>query len=78
MTVSQDEQHDAVMAEVDDVAARTGGKALLAGGTMLAVAMTAANAGNYLLNLVLGRWLTPAQFADANLMVTLKIGRAHV
>ena len=73
MTVSQDEQHDAVMAEVDDVAARTGGKALLAGGTMLAVAMTAANAGNYLLNLVLGRWLTPAQFADANLMVTLML-----
>jgi O-antigen/teichoic acid export membrane protein len=56
-----------------DVAARTGGKALLAGGTMLAVAMTAANAGNYLLNLVLGRWLTPAEFADANLMVTLML-----
>lgn len=40
---------------------------------MLAVAMTAANAGNYLLNLVLGRWLTPAEFADANLMVTLML-----
>ena len=56
-----------------DVAKRTGGKALLAGGTMLAIAMTAANAGNYLLNLALGRWLTPAEFSDANLMVTLML-----
>jgi len=57
----------------DDVAARTGGKQLLAGGSILAIAMVLANAGNYLLNVLLGRWLTPAEFADANLMVTLML-----
>ena len=73
-TAGQGHRADEVpTASVNDVASRTGGKALLAGGTMLAVAMTAANAGNYLLNLVLGRWLTPAEFADANLMVTLML-----
>ncbi len=46
---------------------------LLGGGTVLAVAMVAANAGNYILNLLLGRWLTPPEFADANLMVTLML-----
>ena len=35
--------------------------------------MFAANGGNYLLNVVLGRWLTPPEFADANLMVTLML-----
>lgn len=49
------------------------GRRLLAGGSVLAVAMLAANAGNYLLNLLLGRWLTPSEFADANLMVTLML-----
>ncbi len=35
--------------------------------------MILANAGNYLLNVFLGRWLTPAEFADANLMVTIML-----
>lgn len=43
---------------------------LVAGGSALAVAMLVANAGNYVLNLFLGRVLTPAEFSDANLMVT--------
>lgn len=51
----------------------TDNRKLLAGGTVLAVAMFAANGGNYLLNVVLGRWLTPPEFADANLMVTLML-----
>lgn len=57
----------------DDVASRTGARALLSGGTVLAVAMMATNGGNYLLNLFLGRWLEPSEFADANLMVTLML-----
>ena len=56
-----------------DVAERTGTKQLAAGGSILAIATVAANAGNYLLNVFLGRWLTPAEFADANLMVTLML-----
>jgi O-antigen/teichoic acid export membrane protein len=48
--------------------------ARLAGGAgTLGVAILVANAGNYLLNLLLGRWLTPAEFSDANLMVTLML-----
>ena len=47
------------------------GRLLLGGGSALAVAMLVANAGNYVLNLFLGRWLGPREFADVNLMVTL-------
>ncbi|KJC63835.1 Membrane protein involved in the export of O-antigen and teichoic acid [Agreia bicolorata] len=43
---------------------------LVRGGSLLAVSMLVANAGNYALNLFLGRVLTPAEFSDANLMVT--------
>ena len=57
----------------EEIERRTGGKALLAGGTILAVAMMAANAGNYGLNVLLGRWLGASEFADANLMVTLML-----
>lgn len=46
------------------------GRTMVRGGSLLAAAMLVANAGNYVLNLYLGRVLTPAQFSDANLMVT--------
>ncbi|MCK2037534.1 oligosaccharide flippase family protein [Microbacterium sp. SSW1-49] len=46
------------------------GRRLVGGGSLLAGAMLLANGGNYLLNLFLGRVLTPAEFSDANLMVT--------
>lgn len=49
------------------------GKQLATGGMVLGFAMIIANAGNYLLNVFLGRWLTPAEFADANLMVTIML-----
>ena len=43
---------------------------LLTGSALLFVSTTVVNAGNYLSNLVLGRWLGPAAFADFSLMVT--------
>lgn len=56
------------------VAAAAGAdRTLLTGGTTLALAMVVANVGNYTLNLVLARLLTPADFSDANLMVTLML-----
>ena len=70
------------MSELQESAPSSGGespvtatdnKALVAGGSVLALAMFAANGGNYLLNVFLGRWLTPPEFADANLMVTLML-----
>jgi O-antigen/teichoic acid export membrane protein len=51
----------------------TGSRQLVAGGSLLVLAILVTNAGNYLLNLLLGRWLTPAEFSDANLMVTLML-----
>lgn len=50
---------------------RTESQDLVRGGVMLAGAMAVANAGNYVVNVGLGRWLSPAEFADANLMVTV-------
>jgi O-antigen/teichoic acid export membrane protein len=36
------------------------------------------NAGNYVFNLLIGRWLTPADFAEANLLVSLLLGLSFV
>jgi len=58
---------------VRSVSERTSLRALAGGGTILALASLAANGGNYLLNLFLGRWLTQSEFADANLMVTVML-----
>ena len=33
--------------------------------------MTIVNAGNYIYNLILGRWLGPTLFADVSLIITL-------
>jgi O-antigen/teichoic acid export membrane protein len=44
---------------------------LLTGGALLFGSATLVNAGNYLFNLLLGRWLGPAAFADLSLIVTL-------
>jgi O-antigen/teichoic acid export membrane protein len=50
---------------------RSGG--LLSGSVILLISMTLVNAGNYLYNLILGRWLGPAAFADLSLIVTLML-----
>lgn len=50
---------------------RLPGTELLTGSALLLASMTIVNAGNYLFNLLLGRWLGPAAFADVNLIVTL-------
>ena len=44
---------------------------LLTGSALLFISATLVNAGNYLFNLLLGRWLGPAAFADLSLVVTL-------
>jgi len=46
-------------------------KNLLGSGTLLFVATFLVNAANYGLNLLLGRWLGPEGFAEANLIATL-------
>jgi O-antigen/teichoic acid export membrane protein len=38
---------------------------------MLMISMTVVNAGNYVYNLIMGRWLGPSLFADLSLIVTL-------
>ncbi len=59
--------------ETNASASAIDGKQLATGGAVLGIAMIIANAGNYLLNVFLGRWLTPPEFADANLMVTIML-----
>ncbi|MFN8464502.1 MAG: oligosaccharide flippase family protein [Caldilineaceae bacterium] len=44
---------------------------LLSGGALLFLSATLVNLGNYIFNLLLGRWLGPAAFADLSLIVTL-------
>lgn len=44
---------------------------LLTGSALLFVSTTVVNLGNYIFNLILGRWLGPAAFADLSLIVTL-------
>ncbi len=51
----------------------SGKTSVAAGATVLTLTMLVANAGNYLVNVLLGRWLTPSQFSDASLMVTLML-----
>jgi O-antigen/teichoic acid export membrane protein len=51
---------------------------LLSASALLLLSSTLVNGGNYLSNLVLGRWLGPAAFAEANLIVTLLLMLALV
>lgn len=51
----------------------TGSSGFLAGGALLMISTTIVNGGNYVFNLVLGRWLGPAAFADLSLIVTLML-----
>jgi O-antigen/teichoic acid export membrane protein len=47
------------------------GSKLASASLLLMISMTVVNAGNYVYNLILGRWLGPAMFADLSLIVTL-------
>ena len=47
------------------------GNRLLTGSALLLVSTTIVNIGNYLFNLLMGRWLGPAAFADVSLIITL-------
>lgn len=49
------------------------GSALLSGSVLMLISTTIVNAGNYLYNLILGRWLGPAAFSDLSLIVTLML-----
>lgn len=48
-------------------------RGMVTGTAVLFVSMTVVNGGNYLFNLILGRWLGPALFADLSLLVTLML-----
>jgi O-antigen/teichoic acid export membrane protein len=46
-------------------------RSLASASLLLMLSMTVVNAGNYVYNLLMGRWLGPALFADVSLIVTL-------
>jgi O-antigen/teichoic acid export membrane protein len=50
---------------------KTKSEGLLGAGALLFVSMTIVNGGNYAFNLILGRWLGPADFSDLSLIVTI-------
>lgn len=50
---------------------RVGANGLLTGTALFFVSTTIVNGGNYLFNLILGRWLGPAVFADVSIIITL-------
>ena len=61
-----------------DTAGQTNETTLASSARVLAVAMLIASAANYVLNLVLARWLDLAAFGDASLMVTAMLGLTSV
>lgn len=50
---------------------RATANSLLASSALFFVSTTIVNGGNYLFNLLLGRWLGPALFADVSIIITL-------
>ncbi len=44
---------------------------VLSGSALFLVSTTIVNGGNYLFNLILGRWLGPADFAEVSIIITL-------
>lgn len=49
----------------------TEGKKLATDGSLLFISTLVVNAGNYIINLIFGRWLGPADFSEVSLLVTL-------
>ncbi|MCR9065705.1 MAG: oligosaccharide flippase family protein [Cytophagales bacterium] len=49
----------------------TSNKKLATDGTLLFISTLVVNAGNYIINLIFGRWLGPADFSEVSLLVTL-------
>jgi len=45
-------------------------KSLVADGSLLFISTLIVNIGNYLINLLLGRWLEPADFSEVSLLIT--------
>ena len=56
---------------LSDLFAQISRGSLLSSSMILLVSTTVVNLGNYLFNLLMGRWLGPAAFADVSLLVTL-------
>jgi O-antigen/teichoic acid export membrane protein len=46
-------------------------KKLATDGSLLFISTLVVNAGNYIINLIFGRWLGPADFSEVSLLVTL-------
>lgn len=65
-------QHSTATATVSKgLVARLRNNHLITGSALFFVSTTIVNGGNYLFNLLLGRWLGPARFADVSIIITL-------
>ena len=56
----------------------TGSPSIRRAAIVLSVATLAASGANYVLNLLLARWMSPSEFGDANLIVTVMLGLTAV
>jgi polysaccharide pyruvyl transferase CsaB len=57
----------------DLLRSQSSANSVLGSGAALFISLTIVNAGNYLFNLILGRWLGPKAFADLSLIVTFML-----
>lgn len=62
---------DAGTIETERAAPRRTTRVVAGGGALLTGAMVVSGIGNYAINALYARWLTPAEFGDASLLVTL-------
>ena len=62
---------DAATIETEDAPPRRTTRAVAGGGALLTGAMVVSGIGNYAINALYARWLTPSEFGDASLLVTL-------
>lgn len=62
---------DAVTIEIEEAPPRRTTRMVAGGGALLTGAMVVSGIGNYAINALYARWLTPSEFGDASLLVTL-------
>lgn len=62
---------DSVTMETQESPPRGTARAVAGGGALLTGAMVISGVGNYAINALYARWLTPSEFGDASLLVTL-------
>ena len=70
-TQPSDRLNDSPSQPIPALPRRIAANSLLTSSALFFISTTLVNGGNYLFNLLLGRWLGPALFADVSIIITL-------